>query len=93
MLYRRLFLCAGGCVEQTVSFLIQNDDINDENFQNLFRIQKNEFIDTSSLYVPRKARSITQNTESEYYELSDEAKDKLEEQAVKLRDIFLHDFE
>ena len=65
-----------GCVEQTVKFLIQNDDINDENFQNLFRIQKNEFIDTSSLYVPRKARSITQNTESEYYELSDEAKER-----------------
>lgn len=54
--------------------LIQNDDINDEDFQNLFRIQTNEFIDTSSLYIPRKTSSLTQNTENEYYELSDEAK-------------------
>ena len=65
-----------GCVEQAVRLLIQNDDINDEDFQNLFSIQKNEFVDTSSLYAPRRASSITQNTETEYYELSDETKEK-----------------
>ena len=63
-----------GCVEQALRILIQNDDINDEVFQKLFRIQSSEFIDTSSLYIPRKATSLTQNTENEYYELSDEAK-------------------
>ena len=65
-----------GCVEQALRILIQNADINDEDFQNLFRIQKNEFIDTSSLYIPRKASSLSQNTENEYYELSDEARER-----------------
>ena len=48
-----------GCVEQALRILIQNDDINDEVFQKLFRIQSSEFIDTSSLYIPRKATSLT----------------------------------
>ena len=65
-----------GCVEQAMRLLIQNDDITDEDFQTLFRIQKNEFIDTSSLYIPRKINSLNQNTENEYYELSDEAREK-----------------
>ena len=65
-----------GCVEQAVRLLIQTDDTNNEDFQTLFRIQKNEFIDTSSLYVPRKFSSLNQNTENEYYELSEEAKEK-----------------
>lgn len=65
-----------GCVEQAVRFLVQNADVNYEDFKNLFRIQKNEFIDTSSLYIPRKTSSLNQNTENEYYELSDEAKEK-----------------
>ena len=63
-----------GCVEQALRILIKKDDINDEVFKKLFRIQSSEFIDTSSLYIPRKASSLTQNTENEYYELSDEAK-------------------
>ncbi len=65
-----------GCVEQAVRLLVQNADVNYEDFKNLFRIQKNEFIDTSSLYIPRKTSSLNQNTENEYYELSDEAKEK-----------------
>ena len=65
-----------GCVEQALRLLIQTDDINDDSYQTLFRIQANEFIDTSSLYVPRKMNSLNQNTENEYYELSEEAKEK-----------------
>ena len=57
-----------GCVEQALRILIKNDDKNDEVFQKLFRIQSSEFIDTSSLYIPRKATSFSQNTENEYYE-------------------------
>ena len=52
-----------------VRLLIQTDDITDDSYQTLFRIQKNEFIDTSSLYVPRKMNSLNQNKENEYYEL------------------------
>ena len=63
------------CVDQVVRLLVQNDSINDEDLQTLFRIQKNEFIDTSSLYVPRKISSLNQNTENEYYELSEEARE------------------
>lgn len=65
-----------GCVEQALRLLIQTDDTNDLDYQTLFRIQTNEFIDTSSLYVPRKMNSLNQNTENEYYELSEEAKEK-----------------
>lgn len=65
-----------GCVEQAIRILVQNDDIKDDDFKNLFRMQKNEFIDTSSLYVPRKTVSLSQNTENEYYELSDEARER-----------------
>lgn len=65
-----------GCVEQALRLLIQTDDTNDLDYQTLFRIQANEFIDTSSLYVPRKKNSLNQNTENEYYELSEEAKEK-----------------
>lgn len=65
-----------GCVEQALRLLIQTDDTNDLDYQTLFRIQANEFIDTSSLYVPRKMNSLNQNTENEYYELSEEAKEK-----------------
>lgn len=65
-----------GCVEKAIRILVQNDDINDDDFKNLFRVQKNEFIDTSSLYVPRKTVSLSQNTENEYYELSDEARER-----------------
>lgn len=62
-------------VDQVVRLLVQNDSMNDEDLQTLFRIQKNEFIDTSSLYVPRKISSLNQNTENEYYELSEEARE------------------
>lgn len=65
-----------GCVEQTVHILIQNDSIEDEDLSSLFRLQKNEFIDFSSLFVPRKTSSITQNTESEYYELTAETTER-----------------
>lgn len=67
-----------GCVEQAVRLLVQNDDINEDDFKNLFRVQKNEFIDTSSIYIPRKSVSLKDNTENEYYELSDEAREKQE---------------
>lgn len=65
-----------GCVEQALRILIQSKNINDDDFQTLFRIQKNEFIDTSSLYLPRKANPLSQNTENEYYELSEEARER-----------------
>lgn len=64
-----------GCVEQAVRILVQND-IADDDICNLFRIQQNNFIDTSSVYIPRKASAFTQNTESEYYELSEEARER-----------------
>ena len=69
-----------GCVEQAVRLLIQTEDTNDEDFQTFFRIQKNEFIDTSSLYVPRKFSSLNQNTENEYYELKNGNLEKREKE-------------
>lgn len=65
-----------GCVEQAVHILVQNDAVKDEDLSSLFRLQKNEFIDFGSLYVPRKTSAITQNTENEYYELTAEATER-----------------
>ena len=64
-----------GCVEQAIRILTQSDDIEDADIQNLFNIQKNEFIDISSIYQPRKTNSLPKNIENEYYELDEEAKE------------------
>jgi len=59
-----------GNVEQSVRYLISEK--NSKELQNLYNLQKYEFIDQTSISYPRKNQNILQNTETEYVELSEE---------------------
>ena len=62
-----------GAVEQALRILISSDDISEnESFGNLFNIQKNQYVDLSSVWYPPKSRQVLHNTECEYFELNDE---------------------
>jgi hypothetical protein len=62
-----------GVVEQTLRILISTENnFEKDNLGTLFNIQKYEYIDQSSLMYPHKSQQILHNTESEYYELSQE---------------------
>ena len=62
-----------GVVEKTLRILIFSQEAS-ENTETgaLFNLQKYEYIDQSSLMYPHKSQQVLHNTESEYFELSNE---------------------
>ena len=65
-----------GAVEQTLRILISSEE-NGADFENLetgalFNLQKYEYVDQSSIMFPHKSQQVLHNTESDYFELSEE---------------------
>ena len=62
-----------GVVEQTLRILISpENNFDKEEIGGLFNIQKYEYVDQSSIMYPHKSQQILHNTESEYFELTQE---------------------
>ena len=65
-----------GAVEQTLRILISSEE-NGTDFETLetgalFNLQKYEYVDQSSIMFPHKSQQVLHNTESDYFELSEE---------------------
>lgn len=65
-----------GAVEQTLRILISLEE-NGADFETLetaalFNLQKYEYVDQSSIMFPHKSQQVLHNTESDYFELSEE---------------------
>ena len=65
-----------GVVEQTLRILISSDDLPENEVGPLFNIQKYEYVDLSSVMYPHKSQQVLHNTESEYFELTEEEKQR-----------------
>lgn len=66
-----------GVVEQTLRILISSEDIAEKDeIGALFNVQKFEYIDQSSLMYPHKSQQVLHNTESDYFELTEEELEK-----------------
>ena len=66
-----------GVVEQTLRILISSENIAEKDEVGaLFNIQKYEYIDQSSLMYPNKSQQVLHNTESDYFELTEEELEK-----------------
>lgn len=66
-----------GVVEQTLRVLISSEDISEkEKIENLFNVQKFEYVDQSSVMFPHKSQQILHNTETDYFELTREEIEK-----------------
>ena len=66
-----------GVVEQTLRILISSEDIAEKDeIGALFNVQKFEYIDQSSLMYPHKCQQVLHNTESDYFELTEEELEK-----------------
>lgn len=71
-----------GIVEQTLRVLISSEDISEkEKIENLFNVQKFEYVDQSSVMFPHKSQQILHNTETDYFELT---KEEIEKQRAVL---------
>ena len=66
-----------GVVEQTLRILISSEDLADKDEVGaLFNIQKYEYVDQSSVMYPHKSQQVLHNTESDYFELTEEEKQR-----------------